>query len=295
MALFNKTKREINAKIVYYGTPLAGKATTLQFIHRKLKPEFRGPIKTMGGQVDRMLFFDFMPPGLGEVNDYRVRFHLYTVQGEVSNPFTWKTVLKGADGVVFVADSSPESRAATRQSMESLKSFLLSYGQNLENIPCVIQCNKSDLPDACSPEEIAGLVDGSGFTAVKSAARSGEGVLYVLSKVVKQVMKNLQGEGQGSEPVDILDSAPERESSEATLDGEDAPELPTEELPSIHGEISKGDTRASLDSTSSVALDGGVSLSSDGALRVPLTVRRDGGEERFVLTITLTPEHLTAK
>ncbi|QSV45059.1 GTP-binding protein [Geobacter benzoatilyticus] len=295
MALINRTKREINAKIVYYGTPLAGKATTLQFIHRKLKPEFRGPIKTMGGQVDKMLFFDFMPPGLGELNDYRVRFHLYTVQGEVSNPFTWKTVLKGADGIVFVADSSPESRAATRQSMENLRSFLLSYGQDLEKLPCVVQCNKSDLPDACSPEEIAGLVDGSGFTAVKSASRSGEGVLQVLSTVVKQVMRNLQGEEQGSEPVDMLDSAPVREASEATLAGEGSPELPGEEVPANYGEISKGDTRASLDKTSSVALDGEVSVSSCGALRVPLTVRSDGGEERFVLTITLTPEHLKAE
>lgn len=294
MALFNKTKREINAKIVYYGSPLAGKATTLQFIHRKLKPEFRGPMKTMGGQVDKMFFFDFMPPGLEEVNDYRVRFHLYTVQGEVSNPFTWKTVLKGADGVVFVADASPESRAATRDSMESLRSFLQSYGQDLDKLPCVIQCNKSDLPDACSPEEIAGLVDGSGFPVVRSASRSGEGVLHVLSTVVKQVMQNLQGEGQGQESADVLDTVPVQEASETTLTGESVRELPAEEAPVLQCKIAETGAEVSSDTAPTIALDGVVSVTSGGTLRVPLTVRRDGGEERFVLSITLTPEPLAA-
>lgn len=294
MALFNKTKREINAKIVYYGSPLAGKATTLRFIHRKLKPEFRGPMKTMGGQVDKMLFFDFMPPGLEEVDDYRVRFHLYTVQGEVSNPHTWKTVLKGADGVVFVVDASPESRMATRDSMENLRSFLQSYGQDLDKLPCVIQCNKSDLPDACSPEEIAGLVDGSGFPVVRSASRSGEGVLHVLSTVVKQVMQNLQGAGQGKESADVLDTVPVQEASETTLTGESVRELPAEEAPVLQGKIAETGAEVSSDTAPAIALDGVVSVTSGGTLRVPLTVRRDGGEERFVLSITLTPEPLAA-
>ncbi|MRR08214.1 MAG: GTP-binding protein, partial [Deltaproteobacteria bacterium] len=192
MALFNRTKREINAKIVYFGPPLAGKATTLQFIHRKLKPECRGPMKTMGGQLDRMLFFDFIPPELEEVNDFRVRFHLYTVQGEVTNASTWKTVLKGADGIVFVADASPESRAVTRESFEMLRGCLRSYGQELETLPCIIQSNKSDLPDALTTEAMGQLLDSVVFPVVKSAARTGEGVLQALSTAVKGVMNSLR-------------------------------------------------------------------------------------------------------
>lgn len=290
MALFNKTKREINAKIVYFGPPLAGKSTSLHFIHRKLKPEYRGAMKTIGGQMDRMLFFDFMPPELGEVNDYSVRFHLYTVQGVVTNPSTWKTVLKGADGVVFVADASPESREVTRDSMENLRGYLRSYGQELDTLPCVIQCSKSDLPDSLSPEEVARIIDSGGCPVVKAVARTGEGVLQVLTTLVKRIMKDLREQGNERKPIDTFASVPSPDSLAMQPEEgpvqvgreEDKAATPTEameEAAEVLGCV-----------TPTVALCGTVEVCSDGSLRVPLAVRCGGVEKEFVLSISLTPE-----
>lgn len=286
MALFNRTKREINAKIVYFGAPLAGKATTLQFIHRKLKPECRGPMKTMGGRMDRMLFFDFMPPELGKVNDCRVRFHLYTVQGEVADPSSWKTVLKGADGVVFVADASPESSTATMESFESLKGFLRSYGQELERLPCVIQCNKGDLPDSLGPAEMARLLDSGSIPLVRSVARTGEGVLQVLSTVVKGVMGSLRdreppgfvepppvADRRGVVPIPVP-AAAERGPEESAVPLEESGV--TDETLAVNGPT--------------LAMGGASTVTADGILRIPLVVRGGGAERGYVLSVTLSPE-----
>ncbi|CAG0961442.1 Mutual gliding-motility protein MglA [Geobacteraceae bacterium] len=290
MALFNRTKREINAKIVYFGPPLAGKATTLHFIHRKLKPEYRGAMKTMGGQMDRMLFFDFMPPELGEVNDHRVRFHLYTVQGEVTNPSTWKTVLKGADGVVFIADASPESRTVTRDSMESLRGYLQSYGQELEKLPCVIQCNKSDLPDALSPEEVARVIASAGFPAVKASSRTGEGVLQVLSTVVKRIMKELREQGHDGERDGMFAAFPVQAVPVMPSDDESEPVGREGEKVTTDAETIEGAAEALSDAVPTLALGGRVAVTPDGSLRVPLTARCGGVEKGFVLSISLAPE-----
>ncbi|ABB32211.1 GTP-binding domain-containing protein [Geobacter metallireducens RCH3] len=283
MALFNRTKREINAKIVYFGSPLAGKATTLQFIHRKLKPECRGPMKTMGGQSDRMLFFDFMPPELGEVNDYRVRFHLYTVQGEVTNRSTWKTVLKGADGIVFVADASPESAAITRESMENLRECLRSYGQDLEKLPCVVQCNKSDLPDALSTEELAQLVDSAGFPVIRSASRTGEGILQVLSSVVKGVMNALRDQ-EGSVTADSSVGLAGMGSED-----EQAPVERGEKMATVPTDLAERVDTLPGAAVPTLAMGGAVTVAADGTLQVPLTVGCGGAERGFVLTLELTP------
>lgn len=286
MALFNRTKREINAKIVYFGAPLAGKATTLQFIHRKLKPECRGPVKTMGGRMDRMLFFDFMPPELGEVNDYRVRFHLYTVQGEVADPSSWKTVLKGADGVVFVADASPESRTATVESFEKLKAVLRSYGQDLERLPCVIQCNKGDLPDSLDPGEMARLLDSVSIPVVRSIARTGEGVLQVLSTVVKGIMGSLRDR----EPDGAAEPPP-------VADRHGVTPIPPEPTAAERGPeesaVPPGDSGVTEETRAAVptlAMGGWATVTTDGILRIPLAVRWGGGEKGYVLSVALSPE-----
>lgn len=286
MALFNRAKREINAKIVYFGSPLAGKATTLQFIHRKLKQDCRGPMKTMGGHLDRMLFFDFMPPELGEVNDYRVRFHLYTVQGEVTSPSTWKTVLKGADGIVFVADASPESRASARESFENLKESLRSYGQDLEKLPCVIQCNKSDLPDALGADEMARMLGPAGIPVVKSASRTGEGALQALSIVVKGIMNTLRDQ----EPVGAVTPVPQTELPEAK--GEDEPELaePEEGKVIAPSEATEAGGEVCIVNMPALAIGGIPTVTPDGIVRVPLSVRCGGVERGFVLSLTLTPQ-----
>src|SRR5690349_3874680 len=148
MALVNQAKREINAKIVYFGPGLAGKSTNLRHIYGKLKPEFRANLKGMQVKDARMLFFDFTPPGDSSVHGCKVRFHVYAISGEPSEPAVWKMVLKGVDGVVFVADSAMDRVGANRTALEQLSGYLSGYGLSLASLPVVFQYNKTDLPDA---------------------------------------------------------------------------------------------------------------------------------------------------
>ena len=195
MALVNQAKREINAKIVYFGPGLAGKVTNLKYVYGKLKPEFRGALKTMQVQDARMLFFDFTPPGDGNVHGFRVRFHVYTISGEVIDPAAWKMVLKGVDGIVFVADAAPKRMAANRRSLDQLTAFLEGYGQGLAAIPAVYQYNKCDLPDALKLDELEGGLNPSRLPSFQASSQSGEGVLQTLLGLVKTVLSGLRDKG----------------------------------------------------------------------------------------------------
>jgi len=195
MALVNQAKREINAKIVYFGPGLAGKVTNLKYVYGKLKPEFRGALKTMQVQDARMLFFDFTPPGDGNVHGFRVRFHVYTISGEVIDPAAWKMVLKGVDGIVFVADAAPQRMAANRRSLDQLTAFLEGYGQSLSAIPAVYQYNKCDLPDALKLDELEGVLNPSRLPSFKASSQSGEGVLQTLLGLVKTMLSGLRDKG----------------------------------------------------------------------------------------------------
>src|SRR5512136_114758 len=154
MALVNHAKGEINAKLVFYGPGLSGKSTNLNFIYRKLKPEHRGKLKAMNIEKERMLFFDFSPSGQGKVGTYNVRFHIYSITGEAANSTAWKMVLKGADGMVFVADSAPERLEANLESLNDLQKNLNTYGKSISELSGVLQCNKRDLPAALPLEEM---------------------------------------------------------------------------------------------------------------------------------------------
>ena len=195
MPLINHAKKEINAKIVYCGPASGGKATNLQFVYSKLKESTRGAFKSTSLQNDRMLFFDFMPSSQGNLNGYNIRFHIYTLTGAPSSPASWKMVLKGVDGLVFVADSRPDSLSATRASFRDLNTSLARYGKNLTEIPCVIQCNKQDVPQALSTEaierELAPL-DAQVFPAV---AAKGDGVLETIFALIRLVLRNIRNAG----------------------------------------------------------------------------------------------------
>lgn len=195
MALVNQAKREINAKIVFIGPGLAGKATNLKHIYNKLKPEFRGSMKSMNVQDARMLFFDFTPPGDGNVEGFRVRFHVYTVSGNNVDQAAWKMVLKGVDGVVFVADSQPQRREANRETLESLAGYLKGYGQSLSSIPVVFQYNKSDITDAQELSQLERELNPSRLPSFKASSQSGEGVLQTLLTLVKTVLNGMRSKG----------------------------------------------------------------------------------------------------
>src|SRR6201996_7154919 len=148
MSMINYASREINCKIVYYGPGLGGKTTNLEHIHGKVAPETRGKLISLATETERTLFFDFLPVALGEIRGFRTRFHLYTVPGQVYYNASRKLILKGVDGVVFVADSQIERMEANIESLDNLRVNLQDQGYNLDKIPYVVQYNKRDLPNA---------------------------------------------------------------------------------------------------------------------------------------------------
>ena len=216
MALVNYATREINAKIVYYGPGLSGKTTNIQFVFQRVKPKNKGKLISLSTQGDRTLFFDFLPVELGEIKGFKTRFHLYTVPGQVFYNSTRKLVLKGADGVIFVADSQKMMMEENLQSFENLKSNLRDLGIKTDSFPIVIQYNKRDLEEAASVEEMDRYLNPDGLPWFEGAAVKGEGVLQTLTALVKSVLQSLKqdttGDLLGLEPIDdeaALQAAPE--------------------------------------------------------------------------------------
>ncbi len=191
MSLINYASREINCKIVYYGPGLGGKTTNIKFIYSKIAPEARGKLVSLDTELDRTLFFDFLPVDLGEVKGFKVRFHLYTVPGQVYYNASRKLILKGVDGIVFVADSQLERLEDNIESLENLIENLKEYNLSLDKIPFVMQYNKRDLPNIASIEDLnksLNIINAPYFEAV---ANQGIGVFETLKAVVKEVIRNL--------------------------------------------------------------------------------------------------------
>jgi hypothetical protein len=192
MALLNYAKREVNAKIVYYGPGLCGKTTNIKFVHEKLRPDSRGKLLSLATETDRTLFFDFLPVEIGEVKGFKTRFHLYTVPGQVFYNATRQMVLKGADGVVFVADSQRSMLDANLASLANLRENLIEQGRKLDDIPMVIQCNKRDLPDVMTMDELNRALNPRQLPIFAASAMKGEGVVQTLTSISKMVLHKLQ-------------------------------------------------------------------------------------------------------
>ncbi|MGI9035047.1 MAG: GTP-binding protein [Pyrinomonadaceae bacterium] len=192
MTFINYASREINCKIVYYGPGLCGKTTNLQHIYDSTAPQAKCKLISLATETDRTLFFDFMPLELGTVRGFKTRFHLYTVPGQVYYDASRKLILKGVDGVVFVADSQEERMDANIESLYNLEENLKSQGYDLINIPYVLQLNKRDLPNVCSVDEIAGELNRKSEPVYEAVASKGEGVFDTLKAVAKQVLTELR-------------------------------------------------------------------------------------------------------
>ena len=192
MTFINYASREINCKIVYYGPGLCGKTTNLQYIFDSTAPQARGKLISLATETDRTLFFDFMPLELGTVRGFKTRFHLYTVPGQVFYDASRKLILKGVDGVVFVADSQEERMDANIESLYNLEENLQSQGYDLMKIPYVLQLNKRDLSNIVAVEDLAAELQRKGEPVVEAVASTGEGVFDTLKAVAKQVLTELR-------------------------------------------------------------------------------------------------------
>ena len=192
MSFINYSSREINCKIVYYGPGLCGKTTNLQYIYNKTNPSAKGKMISLATETERTLFFDFLPLSLGEIRGFKTRFHLYTVPGQVFYDASRKLILKGVDGVVFVADSQVERMEANIESLENLRANLKEHGYDLDNIPYVIQYNKRDLPNAAPVEELKKLLNPGAILDFSASATTGEGVFDTLKAVAKLVLQELK-------------------------------------------------------------------------------------------------------
>ena len=159
MSMINYASREINCKIVYYGPGLGGKTTNLEHIYGKLQPDTRGKLISLATETERTLFFDFLPVDLGTIRGFKARFHLYTVPGQVYYNASRKLILKGVDGIVFVADSQVERMEANQEAMQNLYDNMSEYGYDLRRLPFVIQYNKRDLPNAASMADLQGALN----------------------------------------------------------------------------------------------------------------------------------------
>jgi hypothetical protein len=193
MAFINYSAREINCKLVYYGPGLCGKTTNLKYIYEKTAGTAKGKMISLATETERTLFFDFLPLSLGEIRGFKTRFHLYTVPGQVFYDASRKLILKGVDGVVFVADSQEERFEANVESLENLKGNLREQGYQIEKIPWVLQFNKRDLANAVSIEELREVLNPDGkIQDFEASAATGEGVFETLKALAKLVLTELK-------------------------------------------------------------------------------------------------------
>ncbi len=193
MAFINYSAREINCKLVYYGPGLCGKTTNLKQIYEKTAPNAKGKMISLATETERTLFFDFLPLALGEIRGFKTRFHLYTVPGQVFYDASRKLILKGVDGVVFVADSQEERFEANLESLDNLKGNLRDQGYDIDKIPWVLQYNKRDLPTAVPLDELQRELNPDGkILEFEASAASGKGVFETLKALAKLVLADLK-------------------------------------------------------------------------------------------------------
>jgi len=192
LTFINYVAREINCKIVYYGPGLGGKTTNLQYLYNITNPENKGKLISLATETERTLFFDFLPIDLGQIRGLRTRFHIYTVPGQVFYDASRKLILRGVDGVVFVADSQEERLDANLESISNLDQNLKEHGFDLGKIPYVLQLNKRDLPNAMPAEQLKKLLLVKGEPVFEAVATNGTGILDTLKAVARQVLVELR-------------------------------------------------------------------------------------------------------
>jgi signal recognition particle receptor subunit beta len=327
MVVFNYSGREINAKIVYYGPGLSGKTTNLEYVYSKTAPHLRGKMVSMKTKADRTLFFDFLPIEGGEVAGFKIRFLLYTVPGQVYYNATRKLVLKGADAIVFVADSQAEELAANRESLKNLRENLTEYGKNIDDIAWVIQYNKRDLPSALPVAKLQQELNPGGVSSFEGVATTGTGVLETLTQATKLVVRELRKQlgqdqdeeddaggqeisfGLVSESTEVRDTVGQVDRDSSTMKdtasdvpspGEDPSSVPTiaddhrppaDDTASTSGaSTEEGESPGGLSRLGEFAPATGPGGTCDRKLRIPIKVSGDGKPGHVIVNLAVDVE-----
>lgn len=192
MSFVNYQTKEVNCKIVYYGPGMGGKTTNIQYVYKKTTGDARGDMISLSTENERTLFFDFLPLDLGEIRGFKTRFHLYTVPGQVFYEASRKLILRGVDGIIFVADSQVERMEANIESYKGMEKNLIEQGYDLDKLPIVMQWNKRDLPNVVSIEELENKLNPRKVPSFESIAIDGVGVFDSLKSISKLVLMNLK-------------------------------------------------------------------------------------------------------
>lgn len=278
MALVNHAKKEINAKIIYYGPAGCGKSTALNYIYSRIKPALRGELKSVPAGGDNLLFFDFSPFDAPLQDGYHVRLHIYTLTGPVTNPATWKMTLKGADGIVIMMDPSPDHFAEAQESVMQLRDYLSAYGVGLHETPAILQINESCYSTGVIDDsELAFQLDLPAVMVCRSRAASGEGVLEALTCLFRPVLECVATAGNRNDMIKPVATVPDgRELFDEISSGDD----PDKEVVARSG--TAGSARISL-SVPDVNVEGTL-------IRIPLEISVGESCRRMTISVSIDPE-----
>lgn len=276
MALVNHAKKEINAKIVYFGPAGCGKSAALTYIYSRIKPSLRGELKNVPAGADNLLLFDFSPFVSHLPHGYRVRLHVYTLTGVVTNPATWKMTLKGADGIIIMVNPAAEHAAETRESVSQLRDFLSAYGVGLHETPVVLQFNSFSQRDQPGEgAEIAAALDLAAVLTCSSNSTSGEGVLEALTMLSREVLDRVSVANEQAE----TEIAPSPAYSEAAT---------TEPARHDQAEI-RQDKQLAYESPQVTLLSQEV-VPVGGNIRIPLEIKCGETTRKLVVTVNVEAE-----
>jgi signal recognition particle receptor subunit beta len=228
MVSINYAFRELSCKIVFYGPGLSGKTTNLQYVHKKIAARSKGELISLATDGDRTLYFDFLPLNIGEIHGFATKFQLYTVPGQVYYNATRKLVLRGVDGLVFVADSQKSMMKENQESLNNLAQNLAEYGYEIDHLPLIFQYNKRDLPEIASLPELETLLNPKGLPHIEAVAIRGEGVFDTLKCITKLVLDK----AKGVEKIERKEEVPiaQVKEKEMHLPSEEKTEIPSKPL-----------------------------------------------------------------